>query len=135
MAEGLFGNFTANEIADDCVLPCQLPRHRECPDAGLFVAVLVSAIDDLRHSTHCFSPRSCNRCRRQYDAELWVSGATALLSFVEVCNGLDLNPDSVRRGLAQEHVTGVKLRLHPVARPFGIGKREFGETADEVSPG
>jgi hypothetical protein len=124
-AAAVFGNYTSDELHDDVMLPCQFLQRRrsDFPEAGLFVAILTSAIEDLRHVMRLLCPPRCKGCRRKREARAWIDGAPAPLSFAIICAGLELDPGQVRRRLARTQVAVGAVNRARAVHPVGLKRR------------
>jgi hypothetical protein len=85
-------------LSRDCLLSFQLrPNPSEPEVAALFRAVLLTACGDISHGRTCTHHAGCPRCRLRRDVIAWVNGGAALLSFEDVCTGLNLDASVARR--------------------------------------
>ncbi|HWP24339.1 MAG TPA: hypothetical protein VNM15_09215 [Candidatus Binatia bacterium] len=92
------------------------------PEQELMLAVLCDAIECILK--YCAEPLPI-RARLYEEAQEWVftQDDKAPFSFLNVCDGLNLNPDYVRRGLLAKIREKTVNRAAPASVPSGTERR------------
>jgi hypothetical protein len=87
------------EVQDDFYLPSQQPTASHLTGWHRLAWALLE--DAFGVKRRCVRGRAGNALKRQqqHDEE-WIGGAPALILFVDLCDGLGIDPDAVRKQYA-----------------------------------
>jgi hypothetical protein len=102
--------------------------RRILPEAELWTAVILKAIDDLDRRTSA-TPRSAQDSAREW----FASESDAVGSFIWTCHVIDLDPNFIRSRLAKKH-----RMKNPVAIVITSGPRRMKISREKglpISPG
>jgi hypothetical protein len=117
-----FSDQIGERIENEAFLPAQwTDRHGDhniSPEQSLMLAVLRDALEcfqKVQPEDHNRRPHNCNLkvCQRHIEAEDWIAGeGNPVLSFVDVCDSLRVNPRWIQDRLARHEIILLPKRGH-----------------------